>query len=201
MHAGGSCIRLPSDLHIVPTPQHSHPHALTLFCRYVCLPLACAPGAGLGATTPAKVASGHMDDAPDTQSLASAPEVIAPDGSVVRPLCRIAGPGSFAHFPLEPGETAKAAFHATVQEIWYIIGGRGMMWRLQEGCDPTTVELWPGVCLTIPLRTAFQFCANDAGGPLTVVAATMPPWPVHGEHRVRPERGPWTSALRHPHEE
>jgi mannose-6-phosphate isomerase-like protein (cupin superfamily) len=141
-----------------------------------------------------------MYDAPDTQSLASAPEVIAPDGSAVRPLCRIAGLGSFAHFQLEPGEIAKAVSHTTVQEIWYIIGGRGVMWRQQEGRDPTTVELRPGVCVTVPLRTAFQFRADDAGEPLTIVAVTMPPWPVNGEHEARPERGPWTPVLRRPHE-
>ena len=74
-----------------------------------------------------------MHDLPDTQSLASAPLVTAPDGSQVRPLCRITGLGSFGHFQLEPGETARAVSHATVQEIWYIVGGRGLMWRQQDG--------------------------------------------------------------------
>src|SRR6266702_8996114 len=58
-----------------------------------------------------------------TQSLENAPVLIAPDGSTIRPLCRLSGLGSFAHFQLEPGEVAKAVSHATVQEIWYIIGG------------------------------------------------------------------------------
>ena len=137
-----------------------------------------------------------MHDLPDTQSLASAPLVTAPDGSQVRPLCRITGLGSFAHFQLEPGETARAVSHATVQEIWYIVGGRGLMWRQQDGHAPITVELRPGVCLTIPLRTAFQFRADDASEPLTVVAVTMPPWPLDDAHEARPEQGPWAPALR-----
>jgi mannose-6-phosphate isomerase-like protein (cupin superfamily) len=137
-----------------------------------------------------------MDDAPDTQSLASAPVVTAPDGSRVRPLCRITGLGSFAHFRLEPGEIAKAVSHATVQEIWYVVTGSGAMWRHQEGREPVTVDLEPGVCLTIPLGTAFQFCADDGGEPLTVVAVTMPPWPLDREDEARPERGPWSPALR-----
>jgi mannose-6-phosphate isomerase-like protein (cupin superfamily) len=87
-----------------------------------------------------------MSEIPDAQSLGSAPEVTAPDGSTVRPLCRITGLGSFAHFRLEPGEIAKAVSHATVQEIWYIIDGAGQMWRRQEGRDPTIVELQPGPC-------------------------------------------------------
>ena len=136
-------------------------------------------------------------DAPDTRLLAAAPEVAAPDGSRVRPLCRLAGLGSFAHFRLEPGEIARAVSHATVQEIWYVIGGSGVMWRHQEGREPTTVELKPGVCLTIPLRTAFQFRAHDGGEPLAVVAVTMPPWPLDGEHEARPEQGPWPAVLRH----
>jgi hypothetical protein len=70
-----------------------------------------------GRAIPAKVTSGRMHDAPDTQSLTSSPEVVAPDGSVVRPLCHIVGLGSFAHFQLEPGAVAKAVCHATVQEI------------------------------------------------------------------------------------
>jgi mannose-6-phosphate isomerase-like protein (cupin superfamily) len=137
-------------------------------------------------------------DAPDTRLLASAPQVSAPDGSRVRPLCRIAGLGSFAHVRLEPGEISRAVSHATVQEIWYVTGGRGAMWRHQEGRDPATVELAPGVCLTIPLGTAFQFRADQGGGPLTVVAVTMPPWPADSEDEdeARPEQGPWPPALR-----
>jgi mannose-6-phosphate isomerase-like protein (cupin superfamily) len=137
-----------------------------------------------------------MDDAPDTRSLASAPAVRAPDGSLVRPLCQIAGRGSFAHFQLEPGETAKAVSHATVGEIWYVVGGRGTMWRRPEGRDPVTVDLEPGVCLTIPVRTAFQFRADPAGEPLAVVAVTMPPWPSGRADEARPEQGPWTPAFR-----
>jgi mannose-6-phosphate isomerase-like protein (cupin superfamily) len=134
-------------------------------------------------------------EAPDTRLLAAVPEVAAPDGSRVRPLCRIAGLGSFAHVRLEPGEISRAVSHATVQEIWYVAGGRGAMWRRQEGRDPVTVELAPGVCLTIPLGTAFQFRADEAGEPLTVVAVTMPPWPTDSEDEARPEQGPWPPAL------
>jgi len=139
---------------------------------------------------------GTRYDAPDTRLLACAPVVTAPDGSRIRPLCQLTGLGSFAHFQLEPGEIGKAVSHATVQEIWYVVGGSGTMWRQQDGRDPTTVELEPGVCLTIPLRTAFQFRAHDGGEPLTVVAVTMPPWPPDSEDEARPERGPWPPALR-----
>jgi mannose-6-phosphate isomerase-like protein (cupin superfamily) len=137
-----------------------------------------------------------MYDSPDTRTLESAPELTAPDGSTVRPLCRITGLGSFAHFQLEAGETSTAVSHRTVQEIWYIIGGAGCMWRQQEGDEPATVELAPGVCLTIPRGTTFQFRASDdTGEPLRIVAATMPPWPLDGDDEGRPQRGPWTPTV------
>ena len=138
-----------------------------------------------------------MYDTPDIRSLQDAPSVTAPDGSIVRPLCQITGLGSFAHFQLEPGEISRAISHATVQEIWYIIGGTGQMWRRHNGREPTCVELKPGICLTIPLGTTFQFRAENGGDPLRMVAITMPPWPVSSEHEARLEQGPWTPAFQH----
>jgi mannose-6-phosphate isomerase-like protein (cupin superfamily) len=128
-----------------------------------------------------------MEPAFDTMLLAGAPEVTAPDGSSVRPLCVLPGVASFAHFELAPGQVSQAVSHASVQEIWYVVAGGGQMWR---GCGAAAeiTDLVPGVCLTIPLGTSFQFRAGQAG--LRVVAATVPPWPdVPGE--ARPERGPW----------
>jgi len=136
-----------------------------------------------------------MHEPPDTQAIENAPVLVAPDGSTVRPLCRLSGLGSFAQFQLEPGEVAKAVSHATVQEIWYIIGGAGRMWRRQEGHEPTTVDLRPGICLTIPLGTAFQFRADGPVEPLRVVAVTMPPWPAGSEEEARPEQGCWAPRL------
>jgi len=135
-----------------------------------------------------------MIDPLETQSLQDATEVVAPDGSTVRPLCRITDAGSFAHFQLEPGDVAKAVSHATVQEIWYVVAGVGEMWRRQNGHEHT-VTLEPGVCLTIPLGTVFQFRAAEGDHPLEIVAATMPPWPVGSSDEARPESGPWRPRL------
>jgi mannose-6-phosphate isomerase-like protein (cupin superfamily) len=136
-----------------------------------------------------------MIDPFETQSLHEAPVVVAPDGSAVRPLCRITDRGSFAHFQLEPGEVAKAVSHATVEEIWYVVAGAGQMWRRQDGREEK-VTLQPGVCLTIPLGTVFQFRAAEGDHPLEIVAATMPPWPVGSNDKARPESGPWHPELR-----
>lgn len=128
-----------------------------------------------------------MDPAFATVSLAEAAEVTAPDGSAVRPLCVLPGVASFAHFELAGGQVSQAVSHATVQEIWYVVAGRGRMWR-DDGSVKSVVELVPGVCLTIPLGTAFQFRAGADG--LRVVAVTVPPWPGDPAE-ARPERGPW----------
>ena len=131
----------------------------------------------------------------ETHALESAPTVTAPDGSAVRPLGRIPGAGSFAHFRLSAGEVAQAVVHATVQEIWYVIAGAGEMWRRQRDTGfAETVALGPGVCLTIPLGTEFQFrAAPDAA--LEVVAATMPPWPVTSETEATPVEGIWAPTV------
>lgn len=136
-----------------------------------------------------------MIDLFDSQSLQDSSVVLAPDGSAVRPLCQISATGSFAHFQLQPGEVAKAVSHATVQEIWYVVAGAGEIWRRQDGQENKLV-LRPGICLTIPLGTAFQFRAAGGSQPLKIVAATMPPWPVGSSDEARPEKGPWLPQLR-----
>lgn len=118
--------------------------------------------------------------------LPAEPTVTAPDGSDVRVLLALAG-GSMAHFQLAAGQVARAVVHRTVEEIWYVVSGHGQMWRSQDGREET-LELQPGVCLTIPVGTRFQFRAA-AGQALAAVAVTLPPWPGDGEAVV--VDGPW----------
>lgn len=114
----------------------------------------------------------------DTKMLPADPDVIAPDGSNVRILLALSG-GSMAHFELNAGLVSIPVAHRTVEEVWYIVSGRGEMWR-REGEYTETVALQPGVCVTIPVGTAFQF-KSDGPGPLAAIAITMPPWPGDGE--------------------
>jgi mannose-6-phosphate isomerase-like protein (cupin superfamily) len=105
-------------------------------------------------------------------------DVAATDGSDVRVLLGLAG-GTMAHFELGPDRTSKAIMHRTVEEVWFFLSGRGQMWRWQNGYS-AVVDVYPGVCVTIPLGTHFQFrCIGDV--PLAAVAVTMPPWPGDGE--------------------
>ena len=109
------------------------------------------------------------------RSLPAEPDTIAPDGSEVRVLPALES-GSAAHFRLAPGAVSRAGRHRTVAEIWYILCGRGEMWR-SDGEREEIAALAPGYCLTIPLGTAFQFRATG-DRPLEAFAVTMPPWPA-----------------------
>ena len=87
-----------------------------------------------------------------THRLAETPDAIAPDGSEVRVLARLAG-GSMAHFRLPAGAVSRAVVHRTVEELWYFVGGRGRMWR-HDGDREEIVEARPGVSISIPVGTA-----------------------------------------------
>jgi mannose-6-phosphate isomerase-like protein (cupin superfamily) len=122
----------------------------------------------------------------DNMRLLDGSVVVAPDGSDVRVLLQL-GRGGMAHFELGAGRTSRAVAHRTVEEIWYILSGRGEMWRHQEDREEI-VTLAPGTCLSIPVGTHFQFRATDAA-PLAAVAMTMPPWP--GSDEAYEVTGPW----------
>jgi len=118
-----------------------------------------------------------MDPLPTAQ-LPTEPTTIAPDGSDVRVLLA-SRRGSMAHFRLAASRTSAAVRHRSVEEIWYVLGGRGEMWR-KRGTAEATVPLEAGTCLVIPVGTSFQFRTTGLD-PLTAVAVTMPPWPGDAE--------------------
>jgi mannose-6-phosphate isomerase-like protein (cupin superfamily) len=80
--------------------------------------------------------------------------------------------------------------HRTVEELWFVVSGRGEMWR-READHSEVVEMEPGVCLTIPVGVHFQFRTHDQ--PLAVVGVTMPPWPGDGEAIV--VEGAWAPSV------
>jgi mannose-6-phosphate isomerase-like protein (cupin superfamily) len=114
----------------------------------------------------------------ETTHLPTERSALAPDGSDVRILLGLKG-GGMAHFALAPNQTSKAVTHRTVEEIWYFVAGRGEMWRMQNGQAQIT-DVHPGVCLTIPLGTHFQF-RSIGDEALAAIGVTMPPWPGEGE--------------------
>jgi len=126
----------------------------------------------------------------ETKTLGAAVDTTAPDGTAVRLLPSLAG-GSMAHFELPAGAVSHAVTHRTVEEIWFVLSGRGSIWRRGDGQERTE-PLAPGTSLTIPLGTTFQFRA-EAGSPLAFIAITMPPWP--GAAEALAASGPWAPTV------
>ena len=126
----------------------------------------------------------------ETKAIGATPDAIAPDGSEVRVLCQLSR-GGLAAFSLPPGVVAKAVAHHTVEELWYVISGRGRMWR-KLGEEEEVTELGPGLSLSISTGTHFQFRC-DSPEPLVVIGATMPPWP--GETEAFHVEGVWLPTV------
>jgi mannose-6-phosphate isomerase-like protein (cupin superfamily) len=125
-----------------------------------------------------------------TRALGAEADVIAPDGCEVRILA-VTPRGSMAHFTLRPGQTTRAVAHRTVEEVWYVLGGHGRMWR-RLGERSEIVEVAAGISIALPTGTWFQL-RNDGQDPLVAVAVTMPPWP--GEDEAYFVDGAWESNL------
>lgn len=113
--------------------------------------------------------------------------VLAPDGSEIRELVAV-GRGSMVHCTLPPAAASMAVAHATVEEVWYFLQGRGQLWRSRDGAD-SVVDVETGVAVTIDRGTHFQF-RNTGDGDLCFVIVTMPPWP--GEQEARRVGDHWT---------
>src|SRR5215210_3182261 len=109
-----------------------------------------------------------------TAQLGEAYDVLAPDTSEIRLLVGTTR-GSLAHGTLAPGRVSLAVTHRTVEEVWYVTGGRGQVWRKQDGRE-LVIDVEPGTALTIPTGVHFQFRAPGSE-PLCFVLCTMPPWP------------------------
>ncbi|MDE2858843.1 MAG: cupin domain-containing protein [Chloroflexota bacterium] len=114
-------------------------------------------------------------------------DALAPDGSEIRLLHQLEG-ASVVHCTLPVGAVSIPVTHRTVEEIWYFLGGQGQVWRAQ-GSREQVLDARPGVSLTIPLGTHFQF-RNTGDVPLEFVIMTTPPWPGEDEAIVL-EAGCW----------
>src|SRR5688572_14160734 len=122
----------------------------------------------------------------ETKRLGQNYDVIAPDGSEIHLLPILAG-GSMVHCQLPVGMISQAVTHRTVEELWYVIAGKGEIWRKQGEIEEITV-LEPSVSITIPLGTIFQF-RNIGDTPLELILVTLPPWP--GPDEAIPQQNYW----------
>ncbi|MFH2112140.1 MAG: cupin domain-containing protein [Candidatus Bathyarchaeota archaeon] len=115
---------------------------------------------------------------------------VAPDGSDARTLLKLSR-GSLVHFELPPDAVSRAGVHDNVEEIWYVLKGRGEMWRKRDERD-LIVALEPGVCVTVPPSTHFQF-RSTGFEPLSAIVVTMPPWP--GPQEWSEVKGVWPPTV------
>jgi mannose-6-phosphate isomerase-like protein (cupin superfamily) len=107
------------------------------------------------------------------------PDVIAPDGSEIRLLATSphgATRASLCEVRLAPGAVSRPVAHRSVEEIWYVLEGRGRVWRCPPGARADPVAVGPGDSVVIPTGWHFQFSAAP-GGPLRFLCFTSPPWP------------------------
>src|SRR6202034_2796315 len=85
----------------------------------------------------------------EMKALGEGVDATAPDGTAVRLLLRLAG-GSMAHFELPAGAVSHAVTHRTVEEIWFVVSGRGAIWRPPGGVGSID-SLRAGGAVPIPL--------------------------------------------------
>jgi mannose-6-phosphate isomerase-like protein (cupin superfamily) len=79
----------------------------------------------------------------------------------------------------EPGMESVTEAHHTVEVIGYFLSVHGEMWR-KLGDQEEVKPVDPGVCITIPVGTYFQW-RSFGYEPLAAIGVTMPPWPGEGE--------------------
>ena len=122
------------------------------------------------------------------------PDATAPDGSEIRLLLderHHAHKASMVEVVLPAGQVSRPVRHRQVEEIWYVLEGRGQVWRCPPGADPKSappLSVAPSDALSIPTGWSFQFsAARDAA--LRFLCVTIPPWPGEGEVVSVPEGG------------
>ena len=118
-----------------------------------------------------------------------APDLYAPDGSEIRLLAdgrHGAVKSSTVEVTLPAGQVSRPVYHRTVEETWYILEGRGRVWRCPPDADAASVppqDVAAGDALVIPTGWRFQFAAAP-DKPLRFLCHTTPPWP--GEDEAAP---------------
>lgn len=129
-------------------------------------------------------------DTIQTMMKAEAYDTLAPDGSEIRFLTQTRN-ASMVHCLLPAGQATQAVRHRTVDEVWYVVSGRGQIWRAYDGTEQVT-DLQAGISINLPLGTCFQFKAADDSA-LAIIITTIPPWP--GEDEALPVENHWPPTV------
>ena len=122
------------------------------------------------------------------------PDAIAPDGSEIRLLLdqrHHAQQASMVEVVLSAGQVSRPVRHRQVEEVWYVLEGRGQVWRCPPDADPSSMvaaTVGSGDALVIPTGWSFQFSAAPDTA-LRFLCITIPPWPGDDEAVPVPEGG------------
>ena len=96
--------------------------------------------------------------------------------------------GNMIHSTVPPGMVGRACHFRTIDEYWYVLSGEGEIWRSAPDGHESITRLIAGVCIDIPLGTAFQYrCTGSL--PLVFTCTALPPWP--GDDEAVIVDGPW----------
>lgn len=125
-----------------------------------------------------------------TTILPEKPEDKSPAGASIRYLMD-GKTGNMIHSTVPPYQVNKATVHATVSEFWYVLEGKGEIWR-NNGKESHVTPLIPGTAIDIPVGTAFQY-RNTSDADLKFICIAMPPWP--GETEATYVKGIWEPTV------
>jgi len=125
-----------------------------------------------------------------TTILPGRPEAKSPAGADIRFLMD-GTTGNMIHSTVPPRQVNRATVHATVSEFWYILEGRGEIWREDEE-ESCVTALTPGTAIDIPVGTKFQY-RNPSEVELKFICISMPPWP--GDSEASFISGPWQPTV------
>ena len=125
-----------------------------------------------------------------TTTLPQQADAKSPAGAAIRYL--MDGPtGNMIHSTVPPHQVNRATVLATVSEFWYVLEGRGEIWR-DDGKKSGVTELVPGTAIDIPVGTKFQY-RNVGDEELKFICIAMPPWP--GDEEASYVDGIWEATV------
>jgi mannose-6-phosphate isomerase-like protein (cupin superfamily) len=125
-----------------------------------------------------------------TTTLPEHPDAKSPAGADIRFLMACEG-GNMIHSTVPPRQINRATVHATVSEFWFVLEGRGEIWR-DDGDQSRVTALVPGTAIDIPVGTAFQY-RNTGDEDLVFICVSMPPWP--GDSEATQVEGAWAPTV------
>ena len=125
-----------------------------------------------------------------TTILPENPDAKSPAGADIRFLMD-GETGNMIHSTVPPHQVNKATVHATVSEFWYVLEGRGEIWR-DNGVESCITVLVLGTSIDIPTGTAFQY-RNVSVLDLKFICISMPPWP--GDSEATDVKGIWQPTI------